>query len=96
MKNPDRQAVMMNDYQSFSFGNSICSPVLSAKHGNGFKAFQEKAQSCSLCKAKQQSPLNLSGLYLFSLILPHFTVIVYRNGNIGCYELDCSDSRRSL
>ena len=31
MKNPDRQAVMMNDYQSFSFGNSICSPVLSAK-----------------------------------------------------------------
>ena len=30
MKNPERQAVMMNGYQSFSFGNSICSPVLSA------------------------------------------------------------------
>ena len=30
MKNPERQAVMMNGYQSFSFGNSICSPSLSA------------------------------------------------------------------
>ena len=44
-------------------------PVLSAKQENGFKAFEKKAQSCSLRKAKQQSPLNLSGLYLFNLTL---------------------------
>ncbi len=30
MKILERQAVMMNDYQSFSFGSSICSPSLSA------------------------------------------------------------------
>ena len=37
MKNSERQAVMLNGYQSFSFGSSICSPVLSAK--------QEQVQS---------------------------------------------------
>ena len=38
MKNSERQAVMLNGYQSFSFGSSICSPVLSAGNQNRFKA----------------------------------------------------------
>ena len=40
MKNSERQAVMLNGYQSFSFGSSICSPVLSAKLRIGFKALR--------------------------------------------------------
>ena len=37
MKNSERQAVMLNGYQSFSFGSSICSPVLSAGKRTGSK-----------------------------------------------------------
>ena len=52
MKIPERQAVMMNGYQSFSFGSSICSPVLSAKQEKRIQSSEEKPRGFAVLSAK--------------------------------------------